>query len=290
MLLGSVGFVVTLSVLVFIAPENANPSLATIRQPPERAIWCSLVAAQVALWTIMLPSLLAMLKEYREMLREHRSGAAILLTGLLLLFGAFLAGHGGLSDKLRFPVEWQEPKIKAISYIGLVPMLLSLLGIYAVSAAAEAAMLQIDDVRSHIFSFLKMRRDMRTFLTMAGLIIGTATLCTGALHRALVVLNEGFVYNRTLVLLYGAFGSGVIALVYVPARLLMNRIGHGIVSRLLVQPLPDLDSLVKWRADMDALEDVLDLKTSIWEDLKDSLSLLYPLAGSAISVLLGVGK
>lgn len=289
-LLGSVGYLTAILVLLFITPLNTRLSFAEIFRPPERAIWCSLVAAQVALWAILFPPLVTKLSGYWRTLRANPWGTGILLIALFLLFGLFIASHQDLPDKLKFPVEWQKPKIRVISLIGLTPMLLSLSGIYAVSVAAGELLSPGADRHDQVFSLLKFRRDLRTFLTMAGLIIGGATLTTGALHRALVALNKGFAYNPSLVLLYGAYGSGVIALVYVPAHLLLSRVGHRVVSNLVPQPSADPASLVKWRKDQDELESALDLKAGVAESLKGSLSLLYPLVGSGISILLGLGK
>jgi hypothetical protein len=291
-LVGSVGYLVGVLALAYDPALSLADGFRVLLLPPERAIWSFLVAAQTALWMLLLSPICLKLRAYRGDITARPIGLAAFAAGFGILLTLFLLSHQTLPDTLTFPVTAQKSKIGAITVVGAAIMALTLIGILGVGTRAAGIYRAAGSGAAEIGSFLAVRRDLRGFLLMAGLVIGAATLSTGALHRALAVLNppELFAVNPTMILLYGAFGSGVIALVYVPAHILVNDVGRRIADSLSPLRATDAASLIGWHRERHELEAVLDLKATPWENLRSALAILYPLLGSAVSLLLGLGR
>lgn len=292
MLLGSTGYALGVVLLAYDPSRTLLEGFRALLLPPERAIWGFLVATQIALWMLLLPPLLAKARGYRAEFVENPVGVSAFVAGFAILLALFLASHHTVPESLNFPVAAQRAKILLITLAGAAVMMLALLGVLSVGFRAARVVGMTDVADAEVRQYLELRRDLRWFLMAAGILIGVATLTTGALHGALAALNppETFALNPTMILLYGAFGSGVIAMAYVPAHLVANAAGRRIAD--LISPLRagDAASLVAWHKEQHELEAVLDLKSSPWDNLRSSLTLLYPLLGSAISLMLGIGR
>jgi hypothetical protein len=292
MLLGSTGYALGVMLLAYDPSQTLLVGFRSLLLPPERAIWGFLVATQIAVWMLLLPPLLARVRGYEAELAENPVGVSTFLAGFGILLVLFLASHHTAPEALRYAVAAQRTKILVITVAGSAVMMLALLGVLSVGFRAARMLGTTDAAVAEVRQYLELKRDLGWFLMAAGILIGLATLTTGALHRVLAVLNppELFTVNPTTILLYGAFGSVVIALAYVPAYVVANAAGRRIADAISPLPAGDAPSLIGWSKERHELEAVLDLKTSPWENLRSALALLYPLLGSAIALMLGIGR
>jgi hypothetical protein len=286
-LLSGTGYLLATIFLVFVAPVTPAEAFGHAVRNPEVTVWCSLVAAQVALWSGAALPILERLRKYRGYVQQRRWELLLSAVILLLLFGLFLWSHRLVSADLRFLVYYQKIKVMIITPIGLIFLLLALLGMHLVELALKNLRTKKSSAYDSIPQYLEYKDDLQWFLLISGLIVGGATLSTGALSRALAVLNADYTFNASLVILNGAFGSGVISLIYIPAYLEMRRAGMKLCNVFLEMPHSSAKDLISWHEDRMKLENLLGLKGDVLDSLKAGLAILSPLAGSAFAVLLG---
>lgn len=126
--------------------------------------------------------------------------------------------------------------------------------------------------------------------------IGAATLALGAHRHTLIAhTKETHVspddFPPELVLAYGAYYSFFLAAAYVPVYLNVLRLGRGVVDASLGKLPPTLregKAWVDWTSQREAAELFLQLRTTPGQRLQTALAILAPLAGSAVSLVLGV--
>ncbi|MDQ3799943.1 MAG: hypothetical protein M3384_10855 [Acidobacteriota bacterium] len=287
-----IGYLLGIAYLVLISPLPFSPaeSFEYIFRKPEVAVWCSLVAAQVAYFAGVTPPLLRKLKEYRAYFFKRKS--ELLTSGLvlLLLLTLFLLSHQLVKGDLDLPVHYQKIKIFILTFAGLLVLVLALYGMRLVGMAVRDVPLNQQTAYESISKFIRCRDDLSWFLLVSGFIVGGATLTTGALQRALVALNDAkFPYSPSLVLLYGAFGSGVIALIFIPSHLALLDVGKKLCDELLRMPKGNIKELLAWNEERAELEAFLGLKGGTLDTVKTGIAILSPLAGSAISLFIGKG-
>jgi hypothetical protein len=90
------------------------------------------------------------------------------------------------------------------------------------------------------------------------------------------------------ILLYGAFFTALLLLVYVPAHLALRRLGLRIRDHyfpLSAMPDPGDDALAGWLGKRTALETLLQLSVTPAQQLQASLFILAPLLSAVLSTL-----
>jgi hypothetical protein len=137
---------------------------------------------------------------------------------------------------------------------------------------------------------LEARSRALRFLSVAGAVIGLAVLAAGALRKATV---PEFVAAREFpqeaILLYGAFFTGLLLLVYGPAHAALKGLGVRILDHyfpLSEMPAPDADSFKGWLDRRTTLETLLQLNVSPAQQLQASFFILAPLLSAVITTAL----
>jgi hypothetical protein len=191
--------------------------------------------------------------------------------------------------RISWPLWGHSLKIHALTIVGgLLVGIPALLGIALVQQQIndrEAGPLQKDDVATSI----QARSDILRFLSVAGAVIGLAVLAAGALRKATVpgsVADSEFPQEG--ILLYGAFFTGLLLLVYVPAHLALKRLGMKIRDHyfpLSQMPTPDSDPFKGWLDKRTTLETILQLNVTPSQQLLASLFILAPLISAVITSL-----
>jgi hypothetical protein len=124
---------------------------------------------------------------------------------------------------------------------------------------------------------------------MAGAVIGLAVLSAGALREATVpTFVDEDRFPEEGVLLYGAFFTGLLLLVYGPAHLALKRLGVRVRDHyfpLSGMPDPDSDSLRGWVDKRATLETLLQLNVTPLQQLQTSLFILAPLLSAILTSL-----
>lgn len=133
------------------------------------------------------------------------------------------------------------------------------------------------------------KQRLEHLLMAAGTIIGAATLATGALRSALIVYkNEADIgFPKEYVLLYGLIYSMFLAAVYLPVYLKLQKKGRELRDRLIPIPKGDQESWAGWYSNRKALDDLLQLQLNPVASLFSGISILTPLAGSIVGLLIG---
>ncbi len=104
------------------------------------------------------------------------------------------------------------------------------------------------------------------------------------LQQAVHVLNGSQKANSLNALLYGAIGTGAIALVYTPAYAAVSAAAAALCDQVL--PFPqDADTVSAWKDNRTSLEGYLGLDKSTLDRLKTGVAVLSPLIADATSFL-----
>lgn len=293
--LGGIGFFSGLYLIVFQNPKTLSASFTHMMSEPEIAVWCLLITGQVALWFGYAFPVGKKIYEYfisAKILSWELVGTFFIIAVLCVFF---LSAHGttSISKLENFPID--SPEIYAIKVIildvvGIIIVVSTLFGGYAVGQAFKGltASAPADPGNDSVKKYLKYKEDLQWFLQAAGLMVGGATLATGALHRALSVLNK-YQPKPLEILLYGAYISGVVALIFIPAIVKSHAAGRAVREKLLPFPEKELggEEWIKWSENRSKLDAMLGLNKDILDNLKVGLAIVTPIVTSALSLFLG---
>jgi hypothetical protein len=250
------------------------------------AVWAAVIGAQTAYWGVIAGPLWADLAAVWRQTKTGRAATLALAGVVAVIVIALPLVGGGVSGP---PLWGRTPKLRVLTVIGgLVVGVPALAGIALVQRqATERARGSIgaDDVAAA----LEARSRALRFLSIAGAVIGLAVLAAGALRKATV---PRFVADRDFpqeaVLLYGAFFTGFLLLVYGPAHAALKGLGARIRDHyfpLSKMPAPDADSFKGWLDRRTTLETFLQLSVSPAQQLQASLFILAPLLSAVIAAL-----
>ena len=288
LLLGPVLFVV--GVLFLQLGGSRTPKSEAFVQSPGFAVWAATVGVQVAFWVVVAFPLWADLVAVWNRARQGRSTTVVLAAALLLILVVFPTV---ISRLLVAPIQWplwgHWWKTLALTSLGGllvgVPALSGITLVHQRVRRRETEEIEKADVRGAV----EARTEILRFLSLAGAVIGLAVLTTGALRKATVpvFVREGG-FPQEWVLLYGAFFTGLLLLVYVPAHLALKRLALRIRDhyfRLSEMPDPDADSFKGWLDKRTTLETLLQLNVTPSQQLQASLFILAPLLSAILTSL-----
>jgi hypothetical protein len=252
------------------------------------AVWATTIGVQTAFWVIVAGPLWAGLATVWRRTRLGRSAMVAIAAALVLILIVFPLFS--LAAEIPWPLGGHQLKTRALTIIGGL-----LVGVPALSGIAlvqeqvrrrETEPIDNEDLRVA----LEARTEMLRFLYVAGAVIGLAVLAAGALRKATVpaFVPEGD-FPQEGVLLYGAFFTGLLLLVYVPAHLALKRLGLKIRDHyfpLFRMPEPDADSFKSWLDKRTTLETLLQLNVTPSQQLQTSLFILAPLLSAVVTSLI----
>lgn len=284
--LGVAGYVLGLGILITDNEGSWSDLSLYLFRRPEVVVWATLVAFQTAACAALLPALIDALREYPIPSGQARRKLVVLGIVLLFLFAVLMAAHPLINRDLVLPAHHQKIKIAFVTSLIFLVFMSSLYGICSVGLAVEEGLIGASSINDEILLFIRLKETLQWFLLIAGLIVGGATLTTGALETAIASLNNGASTNPSVILLYGVFGSAVIALYYLPVYASLYSAGKTLCDKIL--PMEEnTNDLAVWYDKRTKLEAFLGLNKDWAESLRTGLTLLAPLAGSAISLLVG---
>lgn len=250
------------------------------------AVWAVVIGAQTAYWAVVSGPLWVELTAVWRQGSPGRSSTLALAVTLILILVVFPTVS--IVARAPWPLWGHSGKIRALTIIGgLAVGVPALMGIALVQQQVNdqvAGPVDKDDVPAA----LRARSQILRFLSVAGAVIGLAVLAAGALREATVppglVLADDF--PAEAVLLYGAFFTGLLLLVYVPAHLALRRLGTRIRDTyfpLSQMPAPDDDAFRGWLDQRTHLETVLQLNVTPSQQLLASLFILAPLISAVLT-------
>jgi len=311
LLLGLLGFVVAYYVLLK-GNETFIPNLDALgcgkitedapRQfdvTPQYRLWALLICGQTALWAAIFFPLAASLFLQRQ-IREHVLTRGVLLKALSLL--VFLAWVFFYSDGYKAPFEGldrlhydHEGKLNFFNVLGGITALPALVGLWATQAALKKQAALNGDAATksaeRVGDFLALRSMLELYLLAAGVIVGAATLATGALRQALIAVcpaaEKQFMVQD--VLGYGLAFSFLLALVYAPAHAQVVRTRSSLRDALVPLSKPGATSWDDWNKDRKAVGELLQANAGLFASFAGAVSIMTPLLGSLVSLLIGKG-
>ncbi|MBV9211921.1 MAG: hypothetical protein JOZ52_14865 [Acidobacteria bacterium] len=262
----------------------------------ETLVWLSLMAAQTAVWAIVIAPLWKTLQAYAGYFFQN---VAQVMLPIICLIALFLLPVLLLSKYIyRSPLKYHRGKLRIMSVTGgliaaiaVINMLLIQAASYSVSGSTE----------TQIKTYLSLRSELHTQLFFLGVIIGLATLATGALRNAILAAEnrepatpdkakKRRAYPAELVLLYGLYYTMLLAFAYVPVYLRMLEVGGDIRNSLYSISASSLADPSSLQNNREAIGKLLMLGTDPLTSLQAGVAILAPLASSIIAVLLGKGK
>jgi hypothetical protein len=250
-------------------------------------VWAALIGAQTAYWAVIAGPLWV---DLAAVWRQGKPGRAAMLTlaGALAVIVIALPLFSAAA-RVSWPLWGHTTKIRALTIIGgLVAGIPALAGIALVQRqVGERATGQIGE--DDVTAYLQARSQIPRFLSVAGGVIGLAILAAGALRKATVpefVADSHFPQEG--ILLYGAFFTGLLLLVYGPAHGALKHLGVRIRDHyfpLSEMPAPNEDSFKGWLDRRTTLEALLQLNVTPSQQLQASIFILAPLLSAVITAL-----
>jgi hypothetical protein len=274
------------AVMLLYAGADLTPRSIEFVASPGFVVWGAVIAAQTAVWAVLT---VPVWREAVALYRVTQPGWTIWLVPVLVL--AALLALVALSPAAGFDWPLAGHRWKSAVLTGAATLGVGLPAIFAICLVQ-------DGVRRHQRSGLTAadvdhavegRAQMRRLLGAAGAIIGLAVLAAGALQRAVV---PRFVpvedYPPSSVLLYGAFFTGLLILVYLPAHLSLRRFCLDIRDSYYPpdqMPAPTEPGFGDWIEGRNRLDTLTGVNVGVAQQLQASLFILAPLISAVLGAL-----
>jgi hypothetical protein len=277
-----------------------SQEITTFTATIEYRIWVVLIALQLAMWGALMPGLVRMNLRLRCGLGRKRGWRGLgwqdgCYLALLVVLVVALASVGSTGQPTPPAVAWRTRGLQLLGLIVAMPIFTGvwllqetvtrLAATVASTPRDQAGAMAWDPTGRRVFAAVVANRAvLQQLLLAASLIIGAATLATGALRLAVLAAHPDASFPPAYALLYGGFFTVVLAFVYVPAHLSLQRLGTGLVDACWPIPLtrPDKD----WYDNRQAASAALGLTVSVKDSFQAGAAILAPLVTSVVTVLL----
>ena len=290
MLLAVVGALLGVGIAALGARADAGS--AAFVDTPQFLVWLLLIAAQTALWAIAAAVFLASARRLRT--RYAGGGVRIWATTVAFLLAVlFVAAAPIFAVFVESPLLHQRYRSGVLGILGAAVAAVGAHVVARIAAAADAASELSLDGRLERFLFL--RNELQLVLFFLGAMVGAATLASGALRHALIDRGRTAAgeFPPEIVLAYGAYFSLLLTALYVPAYREVLGLGRDIrddiCGRLPARP-EEADSWSEWRDRRAPVEEFLELNRTATQRLQTGLAIVAPLAGGAVSLVIGAGE
>jgi hypothetical protein len=288
-------------------PKHTRLHLGThFRESGEFHMWLFLIVAQTAFWAIAAAVLLA--PEMWRPLADLWPKARKTVVASVIAAGAPLVGIvvvASLYSHLDYPLPEHKWKVVALSLIGAAVALVGIAELALVKFALQhgppgrGKSVDID-------RYLALREQLQRVLAIEGGIIGAAVLTTGALRNAVVAYtpsladfianNRAFAHDhnihastfpREYVLIYGAFFTLLLALLYAPVYFRLLEVGREHVNAACKAEEPDSEAWLPAYEKRKKLEELLQLEVTTSAGFRSGVAILTPLGSALVALLLG---
>jgi hypothetical protein len=274
------------AVALLLVGARATTVSASFVDSPGFATWAAVLAAQSAFWAVVTVPLW---REVRALYRATDPGLSIwVIPGLIVAALALLALFSPAREA-PWPLVGHQIKAWVLTTAAAAGV--------GVPAIFGICLVQ-DRVRRHrpdtmatgdVDVALSARAQIRRYLGTAGAVIGLAVLASGALRLATVpeYLDES-AFPATAVLLYGAFFTGLLVLVYVPAHLSLRRFCVDIREHYFPvsdMPPPTREDFAGWVESRARLDTLTQVNVTTGQQLQAGLFILAPLVSGILGAL-----
>ena len=250
-------------------------------------VWAAVIAVQVAVWAVVALPLWSEVVDIVHHDRVRRTVWAIPgVVGLALVLLAVLSPAADFG----WPLVGHSPKVWVLTAMAAVGVgLPALFGIGCVQDIVRRAVPTVDDTDAVRLALVSRHR-VRRFLGSAGAVIGLAVLASGSLRLATVPTYVSAAdFPAVSVLLYGAFFTALLVIVYVPAHLSLQRLCAEIREAsfpLDAMPPPTSPELEVWLGGRKRVDALTEANLTIGSQLQAAVFILAPLASAVATTLL----
>lgn len=257
-------------------------------------LWALLICAQMTLWFAIFLPLVASLFGRRAW-RRVPTWDVLLKAAALGLFLVWVAKWSG-SYKAPFAAlgdihAGHASKMNFVNAVGFFVAVLAIVGVWATQEALKrlGACGETTPDEGRVKEFLALRSNLESYLLAAGVIIGAATLATGALRQAATAVCASAAKQFMVqdVLGYGLGFSLLLALLYAPAHAQLARTRAALRDALVPLPKQDGMSWFDWNGERKAVGELLHANAGLFASFAGAVSILTPLLGSLVSLLIG---
>lgn len=276
-------------------------------------VWAALVGAQTALWVALMPGLWGHLVELRTSAPDRGRDRRVF--HIYLVFSALVLISGGIILRLLKPVppvHGFEVRIAVLTLIGLVTVAPAAMIMWTILVILEGVRNQMHEAGDRRLEespaaigtlagqIEYLRRVLKLVVGQVGAVIGSIALSTGALHNAVDAWNamafpwsnspaKGYDFPPEFVLLYAIFFVLLLALVYVPVYLSLERRAREVLDA--VYPADwSAEPAADWARRRKELGDYLQVGIRLEESLRAGVAILAPLTGLLLSTFLPGAK
>jgi hypothetical protein len=276
-------------------PFGWNTNAESFIERPNTIFWIAFICGQAALWAVLTVPVVQALRELKSQPRKR--GAFVAGTMLTVVVFAFVAIASKIS-KADYPLPHHTTKITFLTAIGYGVTLLAAIAIWRIHTAVGEEPREGDPTAEQLAKLLRLRQLLNRLLGVQGAVIGAALLSTGALRNAIVDWNKYVAdahdpklqtvpdFPYVYVLVYGAFFSALLALIYAPTLSRLQLLGRSVRDRAAELPAPTAPSFSSRLQRRKDLEDLLELNLSGSGSFRASVAILTPLVTSVVGLLL----
>lgn len=274
------------AVLLLRLGAHLTPGSRAFVASPGFVVWGAVIAAQTAVWAVLT---VPVWREAVVLYRVTRPSWSIWLVPALVLTALVLLLAFSPAAEFTWPLVGQRWKSAVLT--GAAALGVGLPAIFGICLVQ-------DGVRRHhrtgltpadVARAIDARAQMRRLLGAAGAIIGLAVLAAGALQRAVVPeFVSADEYPPSAVVLYGAFFTGLLLLVYLPAHLSLRRYCYDIRDSFYPpqqMPAPTDPGFTTWLEGRSRLDGLTQVNVGVGQQLQASLFILAPLISAVLGAL-----
>jgi hypothetical protein len=140
----------------------------------------------------------------------------------------------------------------------------------------------LTDQEGTMLAALEARRQLRLFLGVSAFLIACAVLVTAALRSALLRNDPTWHFPTSSLILYGAFFSLLLAVVFVPAYMVVQDTGWRIVTLVLEKSALDPPE-ADWFTLRSSLVAALELDVGLAKTFAGAFAILTPIASAYLT-------
>jgi hypothetical protein len=308
---------------------------------PEFVVWVLILCGQAAVWVGAAAYVIAtVVRRVRDLRAQDAlpraavaaiaiAAAGIALVTVLLLFGDRLGlypdyeGPRGLPKGSEWPLYAHQAKVTPFVATAILIGILAIAGMWLTAVGFARLARGAPASRERVQRFVALRAELTTLLAVTALLIGLATLASGALREAVLAENRlpayrdaaigciadaggesatsvrarfdelsetypeclEWQFDRRYVLAYGLLFSAVLALAFAPVFIVMRRAGDRLRDDTYVLPDPSDPKFFDSVEKRRAFDALLQTNLSSTIVFKAGAAILTPLAASLVSTL-----
>jgi hypothetical protein len=249
-------------------------------------VWVSVIAVQTAFWAVVTVPL------WREVLhafKQAEPAPTIWVIPAVFVLLLIALAVGSPARGLDWPLVGHHLKVWILTAAAAIAVgVPAIFGIGIVQDRVRRQTAGRQDT-SDIRLAVEARAQTKRFLGLAGATIGLAVLASGALQRAVVPM---FVEETDLpsssALLYGAFFTAILAVVYLPAHLSLRRLCadlRDVWYPMADMPDPTDDGFATWLDGRKRIDGLTQLDMTVSQQLQAAIFVFTPLLSGILGSL-----